>query len=143
MLKGTTMLTYRATSATLIAGGAVATAQGIVLHRNYDNLNKLEFSNNESKTKSIFDIAKQGGRHSGQYKEFMKQTPKQLQKSIKSFDKQINKHKNWINNPASKVKNWDKLTLKHKQDLIYHWNEDIKRAQEFKEIASIIHNSKF
>jgi hypothetical protein len=113
------------------------------LHRNYDKLNKLELSNNESKGKSIYDIAKQGGRHLGQYKEFMKQTPEQLQKSIRSFDKQSKKHKNWINNPTSIVKNWNQLTLKHKQDLIYHWNKYIKRDEEFNEIAQTILNNKF
>jgi len=132
-----------AVSPALIAGGIVTTAHGIVLHRNYDKLNKLEISNNEYKTQSTHEIAKQGDRHSGQYNEFMKQTPKQLQKSIRSFDKQIKKHKNWINNPTSKVKNWNKLTFEHQNNLLHHWNKDINRAEEFKQIAETMLNNKF
>lgn len=85
-----------------------------------------------------YEKAYLGGRHSGQLKTFMKQSPKQLQKSIYSFEKQIYKHKNWINNPKSKMDNWDKLTTKHQQNLINHWKKDIQRAEDFKEIAETL-----
>ncbi len=87
-------------------------------------------------TKSAFRVAKEGGRHAGQLKQFMKQTPQQLQKTIKSFDKQISRHQNWIKNPASKVKNFNQLSKQHQNNLIHHWTQDIARHQELRSIAS-------
>ena len=74
--------------------------------------------------------------------EYMKQSPKQLKKSIRSFEKQILKHSNLIKNPHTKMKHWDKLSYKHQQSLLYHWRQDIQRAEEFKEIAETVYNLK-
>ncbi len=43
-----------ATSSALIAGGTIAAAHGIVLHKNYDKLKKLEISNSNKKNKIEF-----------------------------------------------------------------------------------------
>ena len=89
------------------------------------------FGNARSATR----IALGGGRHAGQFKAFLKQTPDQLKRSIKSFDMQITKHKDWIKNPKSKISNFDSLTKKHQKNIIHHWKKDIKRQKEFKIIA--------
>jgi filamentous hemagglutinin len=81
------------------------------------------------------EIAESGGKHAGQLKQFLKQTPEQLQKTMKSFDKQIAKHQGWIKDPASKVKNFNSLRPEHQQNLIHHWQQDMVRHQELKSIA--------
>ena len=86
-------------------------------------------------TRSATQIARGGGRHSGQLNQFLKQTPEQLQKTIRSFDKQIARHERWIKDPTSKVKNFSELRPGHQQNLIHHWQQDIVRHQELKSIA--------
>jgi len=80
-------------------------------------------------------IAREGGKHAGQLKQFLKQTPEQLLKTIKSFNNQITKHEEWINNPTSKIVDFNELRPEHQQNLLHHWRQDIARHQELKAIA--------
>ncbi|KIE04724.1 hypothetical protein NF27_GC00030 [Candidatus Jidaibacter acanthamoeba] len=89
------------------------------------------------------EAIKEGGVHHGQYKRFMEQDINQLKKSIKSFDKNVAKHEEYIQNPKSHVPDWDLLDIEHKENKIKHWNNDIVRAKEFKYIAEKILESKF
>jgi len=59
----------------------------------------------------------------------------ELQKTIRSFDKQILKHEEWIKDPTSKVKNFNELRPEHQQNLLHHWQQDIVRHQELKSMA--------
>ena len=79
--------------------------------------------------------ALEGGKHAGQLKQFLKQSPKQLRKSIKSFDNQISKHEGWIKDPTSKIKNFNSLRPQQQQNLIHHWRQDVLRHQQLKAIA--------
>jgi RHS repeat-associated protein len=85
--------------------------------------------------KGATEIAQEGGRHAGQLQQFLKQTPDQLQRTVRSFDKQIAKHEGWIANPASKVSNFSQLRPEHQQNLLHHWKQDIARHQELRSIA--------
>jgi hypothetical protein len=85
--------------------------------------------------KGATQIAQEGGRHAGQLQQFLKQTPDQLQRTIRSFDKQIAKHEGWIADPASKVPNFSQLRPEHQQNLIHHWKQDIARHQELRSTA--------
>lgn len=80
-------------------------------------------------------IAEQGGKHSGQLTQLLKQTPEQLRKSIGSFENQISKHESWIRDPTSKVPDFCSLRPEHQQNLLYHWNQDVLRHQELRSIA--------
>jgi hypothetical protein len=85
--------------------------------------------------KNAIQIAREGGKHSGQLNQFLKQTPEQLQKTIKSFDKQIANHEAWIKAPTLKVNNFYELRPEHQQNLLHHWQQDIARHNELKAIA--------
>ena len=74
--------------------------------------------------------------YSFELKQLMKQIPQQLQKTIKSFDKQIAMYQGWIKNPVSKVKNFNSLAPKHQSNLIHHWQQDILGHQELRNIAT-------
>jgi hypothetical protein len=86
--------------------------------------------------------SKLGGIHNGQYNKFVKQDVKQLQKSIKSFNKNIKKHEWYIQNPKSHVHNWDSLPVERQEYYKRHWNNDIARAKEFKHIAEQVLKNK-
>ncbi len=85
--------------------------------------------------KGAFEIAKEGGTHSGQLREFLKQNAAQLGRSIRSFDKNIAKHEKWILNPKSKIPEWDTFNAERQARTIHHWRKDIARARELQNIA--------
>lgn len=91
----------------------------------------------------IYETASSGGRHSGQLRQFQSQSSKQLEKSIRSFEKNIIKHENWIQDPSSKVKNWHSFSSDHQKNLIHHWREDIARAKELRELAQEVCKQNF
>jgi RHS repeat-associated protein len=62
-------------------------------------------------------------------------TVRQLERSIRSFDKLIEQHMNWIKNPVSKIKDWSSLSPLKQKNILFHWNEDVKRAQAYKIIS--------
>ncbi len=85
--------------------------------------------------RTAFEIAQAGGKNAGQLKRFMEWTPKQLEKSIKSFERLVVEHEEYIRNPKIKYPDWDNFTLGRQQNEIHHWTNDIIRAKEYKSMA--------
>ena len=79
--------------------------------------------NNDNK---VFETAKNGGRHSGTYKQALEKTNAQLNKSIRSYNKKIKEHKNKIKNPKRYNSNWVKMDIREQTGLIKHWEKEIK-----------------
>ena len=50
-----------------------------------------------------YNIAKQGGKHSGFYDEYSKKPDSQIQKGIESINKQISEHQNKIEDPKKSI----------------------------------------
>jgi gas vesicle protein len=85
--------------------------------------------------KSAFEIAKDGGKHSGFYKQYVKKPTKDIQNGIKSINKEIEKHKDKIANPEKYIPEWDRLDPREQKALINKkWPGDIKRQKEQKQI---------
>jgi hypothetical protein len=84
-------------------------------------------------TSNAFKTAK--AKFPKQLEQAQRLTSKQLKKSISSYSKQIARHKNYLRNPSSHVKNWKSLPLRHQRNLIYHWKQDIMRHEAYKKIA--------
>ncbi|MEN9998796.1 MAG: hypothetical protein RI922_1786 [Bacteroidota bacterium] len=56
-----------------------------------------------------------------------------LNKSIKSHTDEIAKHKEYIADPTKKYgKNWSTFSQQRKDNVIHHWNQDIKRHEAYK-----------
>jgi hypothetical protein len=125
-----------ASSPALIAGGALATAQGIVLHRNYDKLSKLDLS----KSNNTFIEAK--NKYPKQFEQYNNLSNNGLKKAIKSHNNQISKHHEYIRNPKNHVSKWDTLNNNHRNNLLHHWKEDIKRHGAYKSLAEEILRSR-
>ncbi|MEL4028552.1 hypothetical protein NST89_08180 [Caldifermentibacillus hisashii] len=89
-------------------------------------------------TKSIdnaFDAAKNGGKHSGFYKQYIDKSPEQIKKGIKSIDKQIAEHQDKIKNPDKHIPNFRNLDPRQQDALINKkWPSDIERQMEQKQI---------
>ena len=85
--------------------------------------------------KSAFEIAKQGGKHSGFLKNYANRPPQQIRSGISSLEKQIAVHQAKIQNPSKLVKGFDKLDPRKQQHLINEkWPSDIARQREQAEI---------
>ena len=86
----------------------------------------------EARSKA-FEKAK--SRYSKQYEQYNKKTGDQLKKAIRSHNKNITRHEKWVENPKSKVSQWDNLSKQHQENMLHHWNQDIERHKAYKEIA--------
>ncbi|AGN36393.1 pre-toxin TG domain-containing protein [Bacillus paralicheniformis] len=95
------------------------------------------------KANSAYDIAKNGGKHSGFYKQYIEKSPEQIKKGISSIDKQIAEHKDKIKNPEKHIPHFKSLDPRQQEALITKkWPSDIKRQQEQKQILEGILKSK-
>ena len=68
-------------------------------------------------------------------KQAVKYGPVQAAKSIRSFDKLIALHQDYIKNPNKHVSDWSTLTDKRRRNYIDHWKEEI---QNFKDQRAIV-----
>lgn len=83
--------------------------------------------------KSVFDIAKEGGRHSGFYKNYVGRSADEINKAISTLQtgkRGINTHLDKIANPNKYVPNWNTLRSGHQQSLINGWQKEINNANE-------------
>lgn len=85
-------------------------------------------------TKGAYEIAKEGGRHSGLLKEYAGRTVREIEKAVSGYEKQVAIHKEKLANPAKFAKDWNKLDPRKKEGLLRHWQEDINRNQELADI---------
>ena len=85
---------------------------------------------------SPLSIAQRGGRHSGFLEQARKWTPAQRLRSSRNLQKQIQKHEAYIENPISHVRSWNKISPKHQQGLIRHWEKEISN---FADQQTILH----
>ena len=84
----------------------------------------------------IFEEAKNGGRHAGTYRQAMEKTDTQLDKSIRSHEKQVAEHQEKINNPEKYAPKWSKMEKKAQEGLLKRWAKDIVKNQEAAEIEN-------
>ena len=104
-------------------------------------------ANTASSTKfgsgSAYAAAKSGGTHAKFYSQYAEKSSKELEKGVKSINKQIAEHKSKIKNPEKHIPNFKNLDKRHQKDLIEkRWPNDIKRQKEQKNILEGILNER-
>ncbi|MGG7074653.1 hypothetical protein U5B43_10500, partial [Campylobacter sp. 9BO] len=88
---------------------------------------------------TAYEIAKIGGKNFGFYKNYLNKSTKEIEKGIKSLEKQIQEHIDKISNPQKYIKDFDKLDIRQQENLINKkWNSDIARQKEQKQILEQI-----
>ena len=73
-----------------------------------------------------------------QFEQYSELNANQLEKAINTHSKRIAEHELFIRDPKSHVPNWESLSPKHQNNLIYHWQQDILRHSAYKAIAEAI-----
>ena len=82
-----------------------------------------------------YEIALKGGKHSGTLKKYRNVSNKELEKGIKSFNKQINRHREKIRNPEKEYSDFKSLDKRRQKSLLRKiWPSEIQRLEEEKEI---------
>jgi len=80
-----------------------------------------------------------GGKHEVFLKNYEKRTDRELQKGIRSIQKQIIEHQDKIVNPQKHYPEWENVRPEKREHLVNEkWNEDIQRQREQKEILECI-----
>jgi hypothetical protein len=79
-----------------------------------------------------YNIAKQGGKHSGFYNEYTKRSNSEIQKGIDSINRQISEHQDKIRSPKKYISDFDNLDPRQQKALPQKWQSDIKRQIEQK-----------
>jgi RHS repeat-associated protein len=59
----------------------------------------------------------------------------QLRQSLRSFERTIAKHKEWLEDPTKKVPDFHQRTSQYREGLIRHWQKDVKRNEDYRDIA--------
>lgn len=92
----------------------------------------LEVAENAAEgTTKAYEIASQGGKHSGFYKQYINKPVDQIKKGINKLKKQIGLHQEKIKNPTKHIKDFYDLDPRQQQALINKkWPSDIQRQQE-------------
>jgi hypothetical protein len=92
---------------------------------------------------NAFDIAKNGGKHSGFYKQYVNKSDEEIRKGIQSIEQQIAEHQDKIRNPEAHIPNFKNLDPRQQEALINKkWPSDIQRQMEQKEILEGILRSR-
>ena len=102
----------------------------------------LRMSTNSSNSGNLgaYDTAKNGGRHSGFYRNYLNKPTEQIQKGIQKIQRQIEEHQNLISDPKKYLSeygkgDWDTLDPRQQRALVTKkWPSDIQRQREQQDI---------
>ena len=84
--------------------------------------------------RGAFQVAKEGGRHSGLLKEYAGRNTREIQKAVRGFERQVAAHKQKIANPAKFAEKWKSMSAKEQQGLLRKWQKDLQRNQELADV---------
>ncbi|MDX8430651.1 MAG: tetratricopeptide repeat protein [Candidatus Algichlamydia australiensis] len=100
-----------------------------------ETLEKSSKSIGAKSTSEAYSIAKNGGKHSSLINNYSNRTVKEIQKSIKSYEKQIIIHQDKITNPKKYCPEWDSFHPNRKKALLEKvWPNEINCFSEEKDI---------
>ncbi|MEW6773873.1 MAG: RHS repeat-associated core domain-containing protein [Bacteroidota bacterium] len=96
------------------------------------------------KTKSAFQAAKEGGKHSGLLKNYASKSIKEIEKAVQSLDKKAQEHLDYIKDPAKALldkqkrtgsgKLWKDMTKKEQEGILKFWKKEADTYKEQKEV---------
>jgi RHS repeat-associated protein len=85
---------------------------------------------------SALSIAERGGPNAGFLRQVQGWSRTQLERAVRSFQKQIELHEGYITDPASHVRGWGSMNSIQRDGLLNHWARELKNFSDQQSIAS-------
>ena len=83
---------------------------------------------------NAYAIARAGGRHAGLLQTYERKSTTEIQRALRSYERQVELHRHKIHSPEQFVEDWGTLRFHVQSGLLRHWQEDMVRNQELGEI---------
>ena len=83
---------------------------------------------------NAYAIARAGGRHAGLLQTYERKSTAEIQRALRSYERQVELHRQKIYSPEQFVQDWGTLRSHIQSGLLRHWQEDMVRNQELAEI---------
>ena len=84
---------------------------------------------------SAYAIARAGGRHAGLLRTYERKSTAEIQRALRSYERQVELHQQKIHSPEQFVEAWRTLRSHAQSGLLRHWQEDMVRNQALAEIT--------
>ena len=84
--------------------------------------------------RNAYEIAKAGGRHAGLLRTYQAKSTAEIQRALRSYERQVALHRQKVQSPEQFIQEWDQKSPRVQQALLRHWQEDGARNQELADI---------
>ena len=84
--------------------------------------------------RSAYEIAKEGGRHTGLLRTYQAKSTAEIQRALRSYERQVALHRQKVHSPEQFIQEWDQKCPRVQEALLRHWQEDGARNQELADI---------
>jgi hypothetical protein len=83
---------------------------------------------------SAYEVAKQGGRHGGLLRRYQGKSVEEIQRALRSYERQAAVHRQEMSSPETFVPDWVGKSPRAQQGLLRHWQQDRIRNQEWADV---------
>ena len=83
---------------------------------------------------SAYEVAKQGGRHAGLLRTYQGKSVEEIQRALRSYERQAALHRQKMSSPETFVQDWVRRSPRAQHGLRRHWQQDLTRNQELADI---------
>jgi hypothetical protein len=83
---------------------------------------------------NAYAIARAGGRHARLLRIYERKSATEIQRALRSYERQVELHRQKIHSPEQFVQDWRTLRSHVQSGLLRHWQEDLVLNQELVEI---------
>ena len=84
--------------------------------------------------RNAYEVARAGGRHAGLLRVYQEKSTAELQRALRSYERQVALHRQKIEHPEQFVQDWDKKSPRVQSGLRRHWQEDVVHNQELADV---------
>ncbi len=84
--------------------------------------------------RNAYEIAKAGGRHAGLLQIYQGKSAGEIERALRSYERQVDLHRQKLMNPKQFVRDWARKSAHVREGLLRHWQEDLTRNQELAEV---------
>jgi hypothetical protein len=73
--------------------------------------------------RSAYEIARAGGRHAGLLRTYQTKSTAEIQRALRSYERQVALHRQKLQSPEQFIQEWDQKSPRVQEALLRHWQE--------------------